>query len=109
MSPLTPTNSPPTDIKICAVDAIRVLKLIPITSIQLLTFVKWAEAVIIYLENLPGSTLHVALNDYLPEDENIFLKNCPESITERTISDLSQQLPKSDEGQDFLSNYNNKF
>ena len=34
---------------------------------------KWAEAVKIHLENLPGSILHVALND-LPGDENISKK-----------------------------------
>ena len=38
-----------------------------------------------------------------------YLKNRPESITESKISDLSQQLPKRDEWQDFLSNYNVKF
>ena len=38
-----------------------------------------------------------------------FKKNCPEIITERKMSDLSQQLPKSDEWQDFLSNRHNSF
>ena len=36
-----------------------------------------------------------------------YLKNRPESLTERKISHLSQQFPKSDEWQDFLSNDNN--
>ena len=58
---------------------------------------KWAEAVKIYLENLPGNTLHVVLDDYSPGNENILKKSHPESITERKISDLSQQLPKGDE------------
>ena len=30
-------------------------------------------------------------------------------LTERIMSDLSQQLPKSDEWRDFISNHNNKF
>ena len=42
-------------------------------------------------------------------NENILRKSRPESITERELSDLSQQLPKSDELQDFLSSHNNKF
>ena len=43
-------------------------------------------------------TLHVVLDDYLPGNENRFLKkNCPEIITEHKISDLSQQFTKSDE------------
>ena len=45
MSPLKPTNIPPTYIKVCVVDAKRVLRLIPITAIQPSTFMKWAEAV----------------------------------------------------------------
>ena len=35
---------------------------------------KWAEAVKMYLENLPGNTLHVLLDDYSPGDENKFKK-----------------------------------
>ena len=68
---------------------------------------KWAEALNIYLENLPGSTLHVVLNGYSPRDEHTLKQIRPESIIESKISDLSQQLPKSDKWQDFLSNYNN--
>ena len=71
MSPLKPTNSPPTDIRVCVVNVIRVFRLIPITSIQPTTSRKWAETVKIYLENLPGNTLHAALDDYSPGDENI--------------------------------------
>ena len=68
MSSLKPTNIPPADIKVCVVDAMRVLRLIPITTIQLPMFMKWAEAVKIYLKNLAGNTLH----DYSPGVENIF-------------------------------------
>ena len=70
---------------------------------------KWAEAVKIQLENLPGNTQHVVLDDYSPGDENILKKSRLECITERKTSDLSQQLPKSDKWQDFLSSHNNKF
>ena len=55
MSPLKPTNSPPTDIKAYVVDVITVLRLIPVTSTQFPTFMKWAEAVKMWLENLPGN------------------------------------------------------
>ena len=68
MSPPKPTNIPPTDIQVCAVDAMRVLRLIPITTMQPPKFMKWAEAIKIYLENLPGNTLHVAFDDYSPGD-----------------------------------------
>ena len=63
MPPLKPTNISLTDIKVCVVDAMRVLRLIPIITIQPQTFMKWAEAVKIFLENLPGNTLHVVLGD----------------------------------------------
>ena len=56
ISSLKPTNIPPADVKVCVVDAMRVLSLIPITTVQPPTFMKWAEAVKIYLENLPGNT-----------------------------------------------------
>ena len=52
---------------------------------------------------------HDVLDNYSPGNENILRKSRPESITERELSDLSQQLPKSDELQDFLSSQNNKF
>ena len=55
------------------------------------------------------NTLHVVLDDYSPGDENILKRSHSENITERKISDLNQQSPKSDEWQDFLSNHNNKF
>ena len=50
------------------------------------------------------------LDDYSPGDGNIN-KNIenPESLAEHKICDLNQQLPGSDEWEDFLSNYNNKF
>ena len=70
--PLKPTKSPPTDIKVCVVDAMRVLWLIPITSIHPPTIMKWAEAVKTYSENLLGNTLHVVLDDYSPGNENVF-------------------------------------
>ena len=57
----------------------------------------WTETLKMYLENLQGNTLYVDLDDYSPGHENKFKKTRPESITEREISDLSQQLPKSDE------------
>ena len=47
------------------------------------------------------SIIHLAMKTYQ--------KICPESIIKHEISDLSQQLPKSDESQDVLSNHNNKF
>ena len=45
--------------------------------------------------------IHLAMKTYQ--------KFCQESIIKHEISDLSQQLPKSDESQDVLSNHNNKF
>ena len=109
MSPLKPTNIPPTDITVYVADRMIVLRLIQITTTQPLNFMKWADAVKMYLENLPGNTLHFVYDDYSTGNGSILKKGCPESITESEISDLSQQFPKSDECQDFLSNNNNKF
>ena len=57
----------------------------------------WTETLKMCLENLQGNTLYVDLDDYSPGDENKLKKTRPEIIKEREISDLSQQLPKSDE------------
>ena len=57
----------------------------------------WTETLKMCLENLQGNTLYVDLDDYSTGDENKLKKTRPESIKEREISDLSQQLPKSDE------------
>ena len=67
-----PTNT--TDIKVCVIGAMRILRLIPITSIQPPTVMKWAEAVKIYLKNLPGKHITRCIDDYSPDDENIFQK-----------------------------------
>ena len=66
MSPLKPKKIPPTDTKVCVVDATRVLRLVPITTIQPPTLMKSAEAVKTYLENLTENILHVVLDDYSP-------------------------------------------
>ena len=76
----------------------RVVRLIPVTSIYPPTSIKLTEAVKIYFGNLPGNTLHVVLDHYLPGDENRFLKKCcPEIIAKHKIPDLRQQYTKSDE------------
>ena len=93
MSPLKPTNSTPKDIKLCVVDVMRALRLILYWPQRLSNY-----AVKIHLENLTGSILHDALDDYSPGNENILkTKNCPESIKKRKVYDLYQQLPKGDE------------
>ena len=74
MSPLKPKKILPTDTKVCVVDASRVLRLIPITTIQPPTLMKSAEAVKTYLENLKENTLHVVLDDYSPRHGNILKK-----------------------------------
>ena len=90
---LKPTNIPPTDIKICIADAMRVLRLILITSIQPPTNVyETGRGSKKYLENLPRKTIHVVLNDYSSGDENMSTK-----YKRSKISDLSHQFPKSDE------------
>ena len=69
MSPLKPTSSTPTDIKLCVVDVMRALRLILYWPQRLPNY-----AVKIYLENLTGSILHDALDDYSPGNENILKK-----------------------------------
>ena len=88
---MKPINSPPTNTS-CSSGR----ESFEIDSIQPAMLMKWAEALNIYLENLPGSTLHVVLNGYSPRDEHTLKQIRSESIIESKISDLSRQLPKSD-------------
>ena len=63
-----------------------------------------------YIENLPGSNIHIVFDNYNCEgDQFISLsKERLESSTERNISSLNQVLPNANEWSEFLSNRKNK-
>lgn len=71
MSPQKPTNNLPADIKICIVDAMRILRVIPVTNIQHPMLLTWTEVAKVCLDNLPGKVLHVVFDDHSSRDQKI--------------------------------------
>lgn len=80
MKPQKLMNNPPVNIKICIVNAMRVLRLILIQTHNLQHFFKWAEAIKVYLNNLSGNTFHVVPDYSSSGDEKIIRKNQSEYI-----------------------------
>ena len=64
LSPKQATAIPPADIKCCVVDAIRIVRIIPINDLNPPTFKSWADRLACHLGTLPGSTIHVVFDDY---------------------------------------------
>lgn len=109
LSPEPPSTTVPSEIECSVVDAMRVVRLIPITGLVPNTFRSWANRVVVYLRTLPGSTIHLVFDDYRPADGNLYLsKGRPDRGRERHITDLGQRLPKLQDWNDFLTNDSNK-
>ena len=108
LSPKPATSIVPDDIQSCVVDAMRVVRIIPINGLS--TFKSWALRVVNYLRALPGTPLHLVFDNYSPYHDNLYLsKGRPDRGRERRVSDLSQTLPKLSEWNNFLTNDLNKF
>jgi len=109
LSPQPAMSKPPEDIECCVVDAMRVVRIIPITGLEPQTFFSWAVRIVNYLKSLPGNTLHLVFDDYRAVPGQTYLsKGRPNKGRERRISDLSQQLPKTGYWNGFLTNDRNK-
>ena len=66
LSPVQPTPMPPPNIAACIVDAMRVVRIIPIKDIRPPTFASWASNLFNYIELLPGNTVHIIFDNYAP-------------------------------------------
>ena len=98
----------PNDIHTSIVDAMRIVRLIPITDVKPRTFRCWAINVLNYLNSLPGTIIHIVFDNYQYEYETPS-KNRDSSESERIICDLDQELPITSEWKSFLSNNKNKY
>eukprot|EP00112_Aurelia_sp_Birch-Aquarium-sp1_P017225 Seg3972.2 transcript_id=Seg3972.2/GoldUCD/mRNA.D3Y31 product="hypothetical protein" protein_id=Seg3972.2/GoldUCD/D3Y31 len=107
LSPTEATAITPEDIECCIVDAMRVVRIIPINDLNPPTFKSWAERLACHLRALPGNTIHVVFDDY-DKDPLCLSKGRLDSGKERKISDISQKLPKLKEWKTFLTNEKNK-
>ena len=104
-----PAISSPSDIECSIVDAMRVVRIVPINGLAPATFQSWATRIVSYLKSLPGSTLHLVFDDYRLNDAQPTLsKGRQEKGRERILADLSQKLPNIRDWNDFLTNRINK-
>jgi hypothetical protein len=109
LSTQRPTSVPPMEIECSIVDAMRVVRIIPIKNLTPPTFKSWADKIVDYLRSLPGTALHLIFDDYRSEEGELYLsKGRPDKGRERRISDLTQTLPKLRDWSDFLTNDVNK-
>ena len=97
----------PQGIHVSTVDAMGVVRLIPVSDLRSPTFKYWAINVLNRLNLLPGAEIHVVFDDYQYAFETPS-KNRDTSEWEGIVSDLDQELPDTKEWSSFLSNEKNK-
>ena len=91
LCPVAPTNFAPKCVSTSVVDAMRVVRIIPIKGTDPPLYSTWAKKLFAYIENLPGNNIHTVLDNYNCEgDQFISLsKERLESSKERNISSLN--------------------
>ena len=57
----------PSDVSCSIVDAMRVVKMIPITNLRRPTFLGWAKRLYNYMKQLPGTVIHIVFDVYEEE------------------------------------------
>ena len=110
LCPVKPVKVAP-DILATVVDAMKVVRIIPITGLKPPIFLTWANNVLNHIMNLPGSVMHIVFDRYSEEgDLSRPSKNRYNSVGEcRHVSSFSQKLPPSkDAWTDYLTNDGNK-
>ena len=110
LCPVASTNFAPKFVSASVVEAMRVVRIIPIKGIDPPLYSTWTKKLFAYIENLPGNNIHIVFNNYNCEgDQFISLsKERLESSIERNTSSWNQVLPNANEWSEFLSNSKNK-
>ena len=96
----------PADIEVLIVDAMRVVKMVPIEKLKPRTFRRWANDVFKYIKHLPDNTVHIVFDNYIYE-YNVLTKDWSTGAP-RVIANIDQELPNDSEWVDFLGNSNSK-
>ena len=99
------------NISCTVVDAMRIVRIIPITGLKPPTFQTWLNKVLDHIMKLPGNVIHIVFDVYSPLPDLTRPSKTRNSFAgqRRYLSDLSQQLPPSKNAWvDFLSNNANK-
>ena len=101
-----------TFIPICIVDAMKIVRMIPISELIPPVYKTWAINVFEYMKNIQCDTLHIVFDVYPSEDLSLPSKGRydPDKIGERRhVSSLSQRLPPNQKAwNSYLSNDQNK-
>ena len=99
----------PSDVSCCIVDAMRVVKMMPITNLTPPAVLGCAKRLYNYMKQLPGTVIHIVFDGYEEEGHlNSLSKERQTKPREIKIAALSQQLPRVNEWTDFLTNSKNK-
>ena len=108
--PVEPSNTASVTIRTSVVDAMRVVRMIPVQDVDPPTFLSWAKNVFSYIHGLPGDVLHIVFDNYslIDDSTKVVSKGRVDRGFERKISSLNQTLPNVDEWQDFLTNDRDK-
>ena len=93
------TNFAPECVSKSVVDAMKVVRIIPVKGTDPPLYSTWARKLFAYIQNLPANKIHTAFDNYNCEgDQFISLsKERLESSTERNIINLNQVLPNANE------------
>ena len=108
LCPRQPESFPPQTIKCCVVDAMQVVRKIPVSYLEEKTYACWAKGFANYLSSLPGDEVHVVFDNYEITEEFIISKGRSNKGQERNITSLNKSLPKLSEWEPFLGNDSNK-
>ena len=110
LCPIKPLSSAPIDISVSVVDPMRLVRMIPIKGCEPTTFLTWSKKVFLYIEKLPGTSIHIVFDNYAyyPDSFIPLSKGRKSDCAERNINKLNQVLPNLSERQQFLSNNKNK-
>ena len=114
LCPVAPTNFAKY-VSASVVDAMRVVRVIPIKGTNLPLYSTWAKTLFAHTEILPGNNIHSVFDNYNCENYNCegdqfisWPKERLESSKERNVSSLNQVLPNANEWSEFFSIRKNK-
>ena len=105
-SPTPPTNILPENIGVSVVDAMRVVKMIPIKKTSPRTFRGWGKQFFDYMKQLPGCIIHIVFDNYGYE-YHVPSKDRSDGAL-RLVTNIDQELPHNNDWVDFLGNSENR-